>query len=325
MKGFIIENNVLLKLRRGKRGKIIKQLVVPEQLKAEVFSLCHDSFTGGHLGQFKTWRKLNARFYWPNVYQETINYVESCEVCAKLKSPPPSRQPLKPILDYEKPFDMLAVDVLELSLTTSGNRYALVFMDYLTRWAEVFPMKDMTSATIAKLFVNEVITRHGAPSKLLSDRGQNFLSGLMDSVYKYFKIHKINTCPYSPQTDGLVERFNRTLSTMLAAYSNSAQNDWDLHLPLVLFAYRTILQSTTGITPFGAVYGREARLGDLDNYNLGYEANDFIKNLRMQWQEAKINIEKQAEASKKNYDSKYKPIEYKEENYVRLKIIPTKI
>jgi hypothetical protein len=171
LKGFIIENNILLKLRRGKRGKIIRQLVVPEQLKSEVFRLCHDSFTGGHLGQFKTWRKLNARFYWPNVYQETINYVESCEVCAKLKSPPPNRPNLKPILEYEKPFDMLAVDVLELTQTTSGNKYALVFMDYLTRWAEVFPMKDMTSDTIARIFVSEIITRHGAPSRLLSDRG----------------------------------------------------------------------------------------------------------------------------------------------------------
>jgi hypothetical protein len=149
----------------------------------------------------------------------------------------------------------------------------------------------------------------------------------MQSVYKYFKINKINTFPYSPQTDGLVERFNRTLSTMLAAYSNSAQSDWDVHLPLVLFAYRTCKQSTTGKTPFGALYGKEARLGDLDNYNLGYEANDFIKNLRMQWQEAKINIEKQAGVSKKNYDSKYdsKPFEYKEGEYVRLKIHPTKI
>jgi hypothetical protein len=72
---FVVEDGVLLKVRKGKTGRIFKQLVVPECLKAYVFKICHDNFTGAHLGQKKTWTKLNNRFYWPNSYRDTIKYV----------------------------------------------------------------------------------------------------------------------------------------------------------------------------------------------------------------------------------------------------------
>ncbi|CAF1025861.1 unnamed protein product [Brachionus calyciflorus] len=83
---------------------------------------------------------------------------------------------------------------------------------------------------------------------------------------------------------------------MLSAYSNLNQTNWDLFLPLVLFAYRTSQQATTSFSPFELLYGREPRLGDLDNYNL-----------------ASTKIIKQAETNKLNYDSKYKlePPKYK--------------
>lgn len=132
LKGFIIEDNVLLKLRKCK-NKIFKQLVVPQAIKKDILQLCHDNFTGAHLGHKKTWIKFSNRFYWPNSYSEVKNYVESCEVCAKIKSPPPNRAELKPITDFSKPFDMVAVDILELSTTSSGNRYVVVFTDYLTK------------------------------------------------------------------------------------------------------------------------------------------------------------------------------------------------
>jgi transposase InsO family protein len=171
-----------------------------------------------------------------------------------------TRANLKPIVDFKKPFDMMAVDVLELSRTNSNNKYVVVFSDYLTRWVEAFPMKDMLAETIAKIFVNEILTRHSAPKKLLSDQGKNFLSNIIKEICNYFNIHKVQTTPYNPKCDGLVERFNKTLCQMLAAYSNSNQTNWDVYLPLVLFAYRTSQQTTTGESPFALLYGREPNL-----------------------------------------------------------------
>lgn len=326
LNGFILEDEVLLKLRKGRNRRIFKQLVVPQALKLDILRMCHDDFTGAHLGQVKTWVKLNNRFYWPGSYKDTFQYVDSCETCARMKEPPANRAHMKPITDFDKPFDKVGVDILELSTTNNGNKYVLIFTDYLTKWVEAYPMKNMKAETIAQIFVYEFFTRHSAPSHLISDQGANFRSELIRCICELLKVNKLYTAPYNPRCDGLTERFNKTLCKMLAAYSNSNQTNWDLYLPLVLFGYRTSEQSTTLDSPFALLYGREARLGDLDNYNNRYNPSEFIQDLHRRWKEAKDNVLKHAEINKDNYDSKYqrKPVKYNDDDFVRLKIHTTK-
>ena len=76
---------------------------------------------------------------------------------------------------------------------------------------EAFAVPDQRADTIAKLFVEHVVCRHGMPEELLSDRGANFLSDLIKNVCDILGVKKINTSGYHPQTDGLVEKFNSTL------------------------------------------------------------------------------------------------------------------
>ena len=113
---------------------------------------------------------------------------------------------------------------------------------------------------IARLLVDEIIARHGAPRVLLSDRGTNFLSRLVAEVCKIFQIQKVNTSSYHPQTDGLVERFNSTLCQSLSMYVARNQKDWDDFIPLILFAHRTSISEAIGDSPFYCLYGREPRL-----------------------------------------------------------------
>lgn len=178
----------------------------------------------------------------------------------------------------------------------------------------------MKAATVAKIFINEIVARHGAPSTLLSDQGANFTSDLIAEICKFFQTIKQQTAPYNPKCDGLVERFNRTLCDMLKAYSNTNQSNWDLYLPIVLFAYRTSEQATTKRSPFELLYGREARIGDLDNYNSGYIPSKFIEDLYEEWKEAKKLIKEQGNQSKETYDNRYKrpPIQYNVGNQVRV-------
>ena len=90
--------------------------------------------------------------------------------------------------------------------TESGNQYAIVIMDYLTKWAEIFSVASQSAVTIAQLLVEEISCRHGAPQELLSDRGVDFLSEIVLEVCKLLNIKKVNTSGYHPQTDSLVER-----------------------------------------------------------------------------------------------------------------------
>ena len=124
----------------------------------------------------------------------------------------------------------MAVDVIQFPKPKQGNRYAVVFVDYLTKWLEVFPVPDQTAFTISRLFTEEIICRHG---ELFSDRGLAFLSKLMLEVCELMGTKKLNTIAYDPQTDGLVERFNRTLTEMLTKMVGKNGEDWDTKLPYV--------------------------------------------------------------------------------------------
>jgi transposase InsO family protein len=159
--------------------------------------------------------------------------------CATLSAGRAVHAPLTPIL-VTGPFDRVGVDVIQFPQSHLGNQYAVVFVDYLTKWPEVYPTPDQSAATIANLLVREIISRHGVPSELLSDRGRAFLSGLLKEVQLLLGFKKVNTSAYHPQTDGLVERFNRTLTAMLAKTVERGGRDWDQRLPFVLFAYRGI-------------------------------------------------------------------------------------
>ena len=158
------------------------------------------------------------------------------------------------------PFHRVGVNIMELTLTVQGNKYVIVFVDYLIKWVEAFPAEDQTSETIANLLVNEVICRHGVLIQLLSDRGTNLLSGVMKDVYSLTGIQKINTTASHFQTDGLVKNMNKTIRAMIAKYSSQYRDNWDEYLPRLLFACHTKCQENTKESPFFLLYGRDARL-----------------------------------------------------------------
>ena len=105
-------------------------------------------------------------------------------------------------------------------------------------------------ATVANLLVREIVSRHGVPSELLLDHGQAFLSSLLQEVELLLGYKKVNTTAYHPQTDGLIERFNRTQTAMLAKTIEHGGTDWDQRLPFALFAYRASQQQSILESPF---------------------------------------------------------------------------
>ena len=141
-----------------------------------------------------------------------------------------------------------------------GNNYVVVFTDYATRWVEAFPVRDKSAPTIARLLADEVIARYGAPQRLLSDQGTEFANSIIKELCRLFQIRKIWTTAYRPQTDGLVERFNKTMGAQLGIYAHEHQTMWDRYLPMVLFAYRTSIQDSLLFSPYYLLFGQEARL-----------------------------------------------------------------
>ena len=216
----------------------------------------HDDVSAGHLGVAKTYDKIRQRYFWEGMYKDITHWIETCKDCASKKSPKRNATAPMQSIPVEGPFDRVCVDVLgPLPTSDNGNRYVVVFTDSLTKWPEAFAIKSAGADVIAQLFVEELVSRHGAPRTLLSDRGKNFLSKHVQEIYDLFAVKKVNTTAYHPQTDGLTERFNHTLCNMLSMYVSKHQRDWDHFIPFALFAYRTATQESTKKTPFYLIYG----------------------------------------------------------------------
>ena len=122
-----------------------------------------------------------------------------------------------------------------------------------------FPIPNVEAETVAQCLL-EFICRMGTPEYLHTDQGRNFESRLVQELCRLLGITKTRTTPYHPHSDGMIERFNRTLLNMLSISAQDKEKDWDLHLPSVMLAYRTSVHETTGETPFQLMFGREVRL-----------------------------------------------------------------
>ena len=106
----------------------------------------------------------------------------------------------------------VAMDLLDMSVTTAwGNRYVLVMVDCFSRWTEACPLPDKTAQSVADAFFNQVVCRFGMPIVIHSDQGREFENKIMQELCILCGSHKTRTTPYHPESDGLVERFNRTL------------------------------------------------------------------------------------------------------------------
>ena len=167
---------------------------------------------------------------------------------------------------------MVAIDILgPLPVTLAGNKYILVAADYFSKWIEAYAIPNQEATTIARKLLDEMFCRFALPEKLHSDQGRQFEAEVTTQLCQFLQIEKTRTTPYHPQSDGLVERFNRTLLNMLSTCSMEHPSDWDLYLSKLCLAYNSSVQSTTGYSPFFLMFGREARLPIDLIYNLNGE------------------------------------------------------
>ena len=256
---FLVKQGLIYRAVENKTGDVVEQLLVPKSYVSRVLYLAHSHQLGAHLAVEKTYERVLARFYWPGVKRAVEDFCKSCPEC-QLNAPRPiQRNPLIPLPIIEVPFTRLAVDIVgPLPKSARGHKYILVILDYATRYPEAIPLRTATATAVAReLFM--MFTRVGVATEILSDQGTCFMSRVLSSLYKWLNIKRIRTSAYHPQTDGLVERFNRTLKSMLKKLAEVDGKDWDHLIPYVLFSIREVPQASTGFSPFELVYGRSPR------------------------------------------------------------------
>src|ERR1041384_865811 len=251
---YFVKNHTLF--RRSKLG--VQRVILHEQIEPILVHL-HQDMSGAHLGVDAVFDKVKERYYWPQMYEDIKNYVSSCDTCQRRGAQ--VRKVMLVPLEVKEPFHRIGIDIKgPLPITSKGNRYIIVAMDYFTKWPEARAIPDIKADTVAQFIYEEIICRHGVPKEILSDRGTSFVNQVIKKLCENYQTKHRLTSPFQPQTNGMVERFNRTLGECIAKLVINEEKEWDHFVSAVLFAYRTKKHKTTEYTPFYLMYGRQATL-----------------------------------------------------------------
>lgn len=257
-----LNSGCLYRTWESEDGKESKDLiVVPRSRISEVLQELHNGPSGGHLGVNKTVEKVKQRFYWIGCHQSAKDWIQNCSQCMAAKGPRIRSRGKMQQYNSGAPFERIAMDVAgPFPVTDTGNRYVLVVMDYFSKWPEVYAIPNQEAKTVAEVFLKNWVSRFGVPLELHSDQGRNFESEVFKELCEVLGIKKTRTTPLHPQSDGMVERFNRTLEEHLRKVVSDNQKDWDKHIDLFLMAYRSSVHDTTSQTPASILFGTELRL-----------------------------------------------------------------
>ena len=290
------------------------QLVVPRSLRDTIFNDSHHTTYGGHFGITHTHSKLQLHYFWPGMSDFVRDRISACHKCVARKSPVNRHHPMGHVPVSGK-FERVAMDLLDVSvISTKGYKYILVVCDYFTKYTEAYPLKDKTARSVVDALMDVWLPRYGFPLFLHSDQGKEFDNVMIHKLSELLGTVKTKTTPYHPRSDGLVERFNRTLLAMLAMFVSQEHDNWDDLLPFMMLAYNTTVHTSTGYTPYRLVFGDECNLpGNLVHRELradpppgdpGTYASWVQQALYESYDEVRAQQQRATHRQKRNYDSK---------------------
>ena len=190
-------------------------IVVPKSQRKTFLTIAHDD--SGHQGIDLTMARLSEMAYWMGMGKDVAHCCTCCFKSQVTKAPEQSPAPLQPVI-ATKPWELVAVDILKVPMSAEGNQFILVIQDYFSKWPLARAMPDQKAERIIQILRDDICALVGPPERLHSDQGQNFKSRILSDLCRAFGVKKSHTTPYHPMGDGLVERMNRSLLTLLRSF-----------------------------------------------------------------------------------------------------------
>ncbi len=216
---FDLQDNILVRKTyiTSKQGpnRDVTQIVIPETLVPVILHQIHSSPHAGHPGKNRTLLQARLLYYWPKMRLDIIKYIDNCNSCAENHGSVAKPVPIRNYPIPSQPWDTLAIDLLQLPLTTEGHKYLLVTIDHFSRFTILSPLKDKQATTVARALIDDVFCKYNTPKVLLSDNGTEFNNQILDAICRDYGITKANVLPYKPNSNGLVERSNRKILSCL--------------------------------------------------------------------------------------------------------------
>lgn len=311
---YVMENGFLFRAVPLKQGGQKLQLFIPSKMRAQFLRYFHDSPLSGHLGRLKTLLRLLEVAYWPEVRKNVWEYTRHCVTCQRYK--PQMTKPSGHLQStaIQEPGYMLGVDYMgPFTKSKRQNQYLLVVVDYCSKWVELFPLRQAKTPKLAAILIDEIFTRWGTPAYLVSDRGSQFTSHLLNRVCHQWGVVQKLTTAYHPQTN-LTERINRTLKTMIASFVKNKHNTWDQWMPEFRYAINSAWQESTGFTPSEIALGRKLK-GPLERLiskspDPDQSAYSLLERQQSLLEQVKRNVSKAQEKQARYYNPRRQQVSF---------------
>ncbi|XP_076904819.1 uncharacterized protein LOC143560396 [Bidens hawaiensis] len=240
------------------RGKL---LIPPlPTLRRKLLDEFHSSTLGGHSGINATYKRMIPLFVWSNLKNDITDFIRHCHTCQTTKGP--NHRPyglLQPLAIPSNIWEDISMDFITQLPASQGKTAIWVIVDRLSKFSGFIPLPPtFNAASLASLFLKEFYKLHGLPKTIISDRDPIFLSRFWKQPFKQLGTKLLHSSAYHPQTDGQTEVVNRCLEAYLRSFVHHDPKTWSRFLYLAEFWYNTSFHSSINMTPFCAVYGRDA-------------------------------------------------------------------
>jgi len=246
-----------LRLDPATGNKTLRKVVVPTTLaRLDIVQRAH---LLGHFAADTTYSRVAQDFAWPGMQAQIRCYVDTCVPCLRAKVDHSS--PVAPQAgELPTPgtiFDRVHIDlVMGFPRTAAGHHGLLTIVDAASKYAQAYAITSKSALEISQHLFSWIST-FGPPRVIVSDNGTEFVNSVVAALSELFGVERAVTSPYHPAANGQVERFNATITAALRAHSFQNPLRWTEWLQFVLFAYNTRVHSTTDVSPYSYVFGRD--------------------------------------------------------------------
>ena len=255
---YMVINNMLYHIwSKDQSSEEIQQLCITNDFKELIWTAMHVVPNAGHMGITKTYAKLRNAYFWPKMAAETSNYVKSCDLCAQVNRNQRSRVPLQSLSVPSAPLESLHIDILRIATCSKGANYILMIICAFSKYIIAKPMKRKTCRSVAKTFFQHYVLVFGLPIQLTltSDNGMEFKGQFQKALLHVLGINSIYICPYTPNSNGMIERSNRSLISILSKYAMHEPHKWAHYLPFAVLAMNSAISESSDASPFELIHG----------------------------------------------------------------------
>ena len=255
----ILEGLLYSRARPRRDAAECPRLVLPAQMQERVIRRCHEEV--GHQSVLKTLVHAQEHYVWPGMKRTVEEQLQKCGKCI-VHNKPKERLPMGEMPVATRHGQFMSIDLIGPLIPSAPreNRYILTCIDHYSGWAECYPLKTKSNEAVWERLRNDYMPRHGFPNVLLTDQGSEFKGTSFREWLHENGVEHRRTSPYHPQSNGRIERFNRTLKSMLKKLINGQRAMWEEQLSVALTAYRISTSVVTGFSPFMLLYLQPPRI-----------------------------------------------------------------